>query len=138
VKKRRETFILATAPGRGDEARTVLSEWLHELDGRPGYLGGVVLSATSKALPRDTVVLQLDFESTEELITFYQSLKEDPNPIYPDDKSSIPPDQGGVIFTETDGDVQLTYDRNGAMFAQLLHVHAHVFEDFSSSAAAAR
>lgn len=135
--KRRETFILATAPGRGDEARTVLKDWLHEIEGTPGYVGGVVLAAASKALPPDTVVLQLDFESTDELIPFYVSLKEQPNPIYPDDKSAIPPDQGGVIFTDNDGDFHLNYDRNGGMFAQLLHVHAHVFEDFTSSALAA-
>jgi hypothetical protein len=134
--KRRETFILATAPGRGDEARGALKEWLHEIDGTPGYLGGVILSAANKAMPPDTVVLQLDFDSTETLIPFFLSLKEAPNPIYPDDKSSIPPDQGGIIFAEDKDPSTLSFDRNGGMFAQLMHVHAHVFAEYSSGAAA--
>lgn len=130
--KRRETFILATAPGRGEEAKGVLGSWLHEIDGTPGYLGGAILSAANKAMPADTVVLQLDFESTETLIPFFLSLKEAPNPIYPDDKSSIPPDQGAVIFADDKDSSDLHFDRNSGMFAQLLHVHAHVVDEFAS------
>jgi hypothetical protein len=52
-------------PGKGEEARTYLGEWLPSLDGHPGCLGRSVLEEVAGELLPDTVVLILEFESTE-------------------------------------------------------------------------
>lgn len=133
--RRRETFILVPVPGRGPEGQRALSDWLRQIDGYPGFLGGSVLKESSNELLPDTFILQLDFESTEAARPFWRRVEKEINPIYPDDKSTNPPDQGAVMFDprgegETDERVhKLTFDQGGALFAQLLHVHAHVVDE---------
>jgi hypothetical protein len=39
----RDLFIFVADPDKAEEARKYLSDWLRQLDGHPGYLGGFVL-----------------------------------------------------------------------------------------------
>lgn len=132
--KRRETFILVPRPGKGDEGQQALSDWLRALDGYPGYLGGFVLKESSGELLPDTLIVQLDLHGDKEIrMGFWDRLEKETNPLYPDDKSTDPPDQGAVIFDRPAGDLELDYNQGGGLFAQLLHVHANLVDEFVAS-----
>jgi len=139
--KRRDIFINVAKPGHGDEARTYLGEWLRSLDGHPGYLGGSVLEEVAGELLPDTVVLIMEFESTEAARALWPRIENTINPLYPDDKSDKTPDQGTAFFDGTKdavkdgGDVPLKFTRGNGLFARMLHVHAAVVEEVAASAA---
>ena len=65
IMKRRDIFIFVPKPGTADEAKKYLGEWLRSLDGHPGYLGGSVLEEVADELLPDTLVMLMEFESTE-------------------------------------------------------------------------
>lgn len=143
MSKRRETFLLVPVPGRSADGQQALSDWLRKIDDYPGFLGGSVLKESSNELLPDTFVLQLEFESTEAARPFWRRVEKEVNPIYPDDKSTNPPDQGAVIFEPRTGGEEaderldrLAFDQGGALFAQLLHIHAHVVDEYTATRAA--
>jgi hypothetical protein len=138
--KRRDIFINVAKPGKGEEARKYLGEWLRSLDGHPGYLGGSVLEEVAGELLPDTVVLILEFESTEAARALWPKIENTINPLYPDDKSDKTPDQGTAFFDGTKdavkagADVPLKFTRGDGLFARMLHVHAAVVEEVAASA----
>ncbi len=99
--KRRDVFIFVAKPGTGDVAKKYLGEWLRSLDGHPGYLGGTVLEEVAGELLPDTLIMQIDFESTEAARALWPKIEDKVNPPYPDDKSDKSPDQGMAFFDGT-------------------------------------
>jgi hypothetical protein len=138
--KRRDIFINVAKPGTGDEARKYLGEWLRSLDGHPGYLGGSVLEEVAGELLPDTLVLMMEFESTEAARALWPKIENTINPLYPDDKSDKTPDQGTAFFDGTKdavaqgAELPLRFTRGDGLFARMLHVHAGVVEEVTSSA----
>jgi hypothetical protein len=138
--KRRDIFINVAKPGKGEEARKYLGEWLRSLDGHPGYLGGSVLEEVAGELLPDTLVLTMEFESTEAARALWPKIENTINPLYPDDKSDKTPDQGTAFFDGTkdavkDGaELPLKFTRGDGLFARMLHVHAAVVEEVAVSA----
>ena len=136
--KRRDIFINVAKPGHGDEARKYLGEWLRSLDGHPGYLGGSVLEEVAGELLPDTVVLILEFESTEAARALWPKIENTINPLYPDDKSDKSPDQGAAFFRSGDGSAdgdqpELRFTRGNGLLARMLHIHAQVVEEVGAS-----
>lgn len=137
--QRRDIFINVAKPGHGDEARKYLGEWLRSLDGHPGYLGGSVLEEVAGELLPDTLVLIMEFESTEAARALWPKIENTINPLYPDDKSDKTPDQGTAFFDGTKeavkagADVPLHFTRGDGLFARMLHIHAGVVEEIAVS-----
>ena len=138
--KRRDTFIFVAKPGAGDKAKDYLADWLRSLDGHPGYLGGAVLQEVAGELLPDTLVLQMEFESTEAARALWPKIENTINPLYPDDKSDQSPDQGTAFFDGTNdtvkdgGEVPLKFTRGNGLLARMLHIHAAVVEEVTLSA----
>jgi len=137
--KRRDVFIFVAKPGTGDVAKKYLGEWLRSLDGHPGYLGGTVLEEVAGELLPDTLVMHMDFESTEAARALWPKIEDKVNPLYPDDKSDTSPDQGMAFFDGTKdaiaqgGQLPLKFTRGDGLFARMLHVHARVVEEVAAS-----
>ena len=137
--KRRDIFIFVARPGAADEAKKYLAEWLRSLDGHPGYLGGSVLEEVADELLPDTLVMLLEFESTEAARALWPKIENTVNPLYPDDKSDKSPDQGTAFFDDTrkaiaDGaDSPLRFTRGDGLLARMLHIHAGVVEEVSAA-----
>ena len=130
MTKRRDVFIFVAEPAKADEARASLVEWLRGLDGHPGYLGGGLLQETAGELIPNTLVLTLEFESTEAARALWPKIENTINPLYPDDKSDKSPDQGTAFFAETPvAPESLRYTRGDGLVARMLHIHAEVVED---------
>jgi hypothetical protein len=145
VTKRRDLFIMVPAPGRVDEAEKALSDWLREIDGHPGYLGGAVLRESAGELLPGTMVLMLEFESTEAARALWPKIEGKRNPFNADD-GTYPPDQGRILFDlkhDHDHDGQdhpdnlstLDFNRGNGLLARMLHVHAHAVDEHAASAA---
>ena len=138
--KRRDTFIFVAKPGAGDKAKDYLADWLRCLDGHPGYLGGAVLQEVAGELLPDTLVLQMEFESTEAARALWPKIENTVNPLYPDDKSDKSPDQGTAFFDGTKetvkegGEGSLKFTRGNGLLARMLHIHAAVAEEVSATA----
>jgi len=138
--KRRDIFIFVPKPGRADQAKKYAGEWLRSLDGHPGYLGGSVLEEVAGELLPDTLVLTMEFESTEDARALWPKIENTVNPLYPDDKSDKTPDQGTAFFDGTKdavvagGELPLRFTRGDGLFARMLHIHAAVVEEVSASA----
>jgi hypothetical protein len=136
--KRRDSFIYIAKPGMADQAKTGLGEWLRSLDGHPGCLGGSVLEAVGDELLSDTLVMLMEFESTEAAQALWPKIENTVNPLYPDDKSDKSPDQGTAFFDGTqqaiaDGaDSPLRFTRDDGLLARMLHIHAAVVDDVTS------
>jgi hypothetical protein len=139
MTKRRDLFIFVANPDKSDEARTYLSDWLRELDGHPGYLGGTVQQETAGELFDNTLVLALEFESTESARALWPKIETTINPLYPDDKSDDRPDQGTAFFDGTKkvvqdgGPLPLSFTRGNGLLARMLHIHAEVIDEFAAS-----
>jgi hypothetical protein len=137
--RRRDIFIFVSKPGAADEAKKYLGEWLRSLDGHPGYLGGSVLEEVADELLPDTLVMLLEFESTEAARALWPKIENTVNPLYPDDKSDKSPDQGTAFFDDTkkaiaDGaDSPLRFTRGDGLLARMLHIHAGVVEEVSAA-----
>jgi hypothetical protein len=151
MSKRRDLFMVAPAPGRADEAQRALSDWLVELDGHPGYLGGAVLRECADELVPDTMVLMLEFESTAAARALWPKLRGVQTPVAADGDDRNPPDQGRVIFDLEHGHAhagdgaghshaappRLDFNRGGGLLARLLHAHCEEAFTFSSGKPAA-
>jgi hypothetical protein len=137
--KRRDVFIYVAKPGTVDRAKKYLGEWLRSLDGQPGYLGGSVLEETSGEQLPDTLVMLMEFESTDAAVAFWPKIENTINPLYPDDKADTSPDQGTAYFDGTkqalaDGaESPLRFTRGDGLLARMLHIHAAVVEDVPAS-----
>lgn len=137
MTKRRDLFIYVADPAQAEEARTYLSQWLRELDGHPGYLGGAVLKESAGELLDNTFVLALDFESTEAARALWPKIEETINPVYPDDKSDKSPDQGVAFYDGTkqavaDGSpLPLRFSRGNGLLARMLHIHAEALDEYA-------
>jgi len=138
--KRRDIFIFVAKPDTGDQARKYLGEWLRSLDGHPGYLGGSVLEEVAGELLPETLALLMEFESTEAARALWPKIENTVNPLYPDDKSDKSPDQGTAFFDGTrdalaqGGDLPLEFTRGDGLFARMLHIHAAVVDEVTTSA----
>lgn len=136
MTKRRDLFIFVANPDQAEEARSYLSEWLRELDGHPGYLGGSVLKESAGELFDNTLVLALDFESTEAARALWPKIENTVNPLYPDDKSDKRPDQGTAFYdgsqdkVKAGGPLPLEFTRGNGLLARMLHIHAEAVDDF--------
>ncbi|HEY0693097.1 MAG TPA: hypothetical protein VGD71_29150 [Kribbella sp.] len=133
MTKRRDLFIFVADPQKGDEARAYLSQWLRDLDGHPGYLGGAVLKESAGELFDNTLVLALDFESTDAARALWPKIENTVNPLYPDDKSDKSPDQGGAFYNETKEPVGLKFTRGNGLLARMLHIHAEAVDEFATA-----
>ncbi len=139
MTKRRDLFIFVAHPDKADEARSYLSHWLRELDGHPGYLGGAVLKESAGELFDNTLVLALDFESTEAARALWPKIENTVNPLYPDDKSDASPDQGTAFYDGTQDSVKagaplpLTFSRGNGLLARMLHIHAEAVDEFATT-----
>lgn len=137
--KRRDIFIFVAKPDSGDQAKKYLGEWLRTLDGHPGYLGGSVLEEVAGELLPQTLVLLMEFESTESARRLWPKIENTVNPLYPDDKADKSPDQGAAFFDGTKDAVRegahlaLDFTRGDGLFARMLHVHAGVVEEVRAS-----
>lgn len=138
MSRRRETIVLACKPGKEEEAENTLTKFLRDIEGHDGYLGGSVTKNSSEKelrhIPGETFVLTFDFESTDKVRAFRKAIGSGVNPITQDDKSTKSTDQGLVIFNEDDTP-ELSYDKGDGVFAQLLHVHAFLVDDYASTPA---
>lgn len=139
MTKRRDLFIFVPRPGKAKEATTYLGDWLRELEGHPGYLGGSVLTECAAELLPDTLVLILEFESTEAARALWPKIENTVNPLYPDDASDKSPDQGGAFFDgtkqslEEGGELPLKFTRGNGLLARMLHVHAAVADEVAAA-----
>ncbi len=137
--KRRDVFIFVAKPGHADEAKKYTAEWLRSLDGHPGYLGGSVLEEVAGELLPDTIVALMEFESTEAARALWPKIENTVNPLYPDDKSDKTPDQGVAFFdgtkdrVEAGDDTPLKFTRGNGLLARMLHIHAGVYDEISTS-----
>jgi hypothetical protein len=133
--KRRDIFIFVPKPGTADQAKKYVGEWLRSLDGHPGYLGGSVLEEVAGELLPDTLVLTMEFESTEAARALWPKIENTVNPLYPDDKSDKSPDQGTAFFDGTKeaiaagAESPLRFTRGDGLLARMLHIHAAVAEE---------
>ncbi len=138
--QRRDIFIFVPEPGSVDQAKKYLAEWLRSLEGHPGYLGGSVLEEVAGELLPDTLVMTMEFESTEAARALWPKIENTVNPLYPDDKSDKSPDQGTAFFDGTrtaiaeGGESPLQFTRGDGLLARMLHIHAAVVEDVHLSA----
>ncbi|MER5387469.1 hypothetical protein [Saccharopolyspora sp. NPDC002686] len=128
MAKRRDVFIYVSEPGKVDEAKDCLRDFLRSLDGHPGYLGGSVLEEVANELLPGTLVLILEFESTEAARALWPKIENTSNPLYPDDKSDKSPDQGAAFFNRAEP--RLKFSRGNGSLARMLHVHASEVDEF--------
>jgi hypothetical protein len=131
MTKRRDVFIFVSEPGKTEQAQDYLGEFLRSLDGHPGYLGGSVLKECAGELLPGTLVLLLDFESTEAARALWPKIENTVNPLYPDDKTDKSPDQGAAFFANG-GASPLTFSRGNGLLARMLHVHAAAVDEFAT------
>jgi hypothetical protein len=131
MTKRRDVFVFVSEPGKTEQAQDYLGEFLRSLDGHPGYLGGSVLKECAGELLPGTLVLLLDFESTEAARALWPKIENTVNPLYPDDKTDKSPDQG-VAFFANGGASPLTFSRGNGLLARMLHVHAAAVDEFAT------
>ncbi|MEV0804972.1 hypothetical protein [Micromonospora sp. NPDC050200] len=137
MSKRRDVFIFVAEPTKVEQARTSLIDWLRSLEGHPGYLGGSVLRECAGELIPNTLVMTLEFESTEAARALWPKIENSINPLYPDDKSDKSMDQGAAFFTGADDAVapeDLKFTRGNGLVARMLHIHAEVVEDVVAAA----
>lgn len=136
---RRDIFIFVPEPSRAEEAIDYLAEWTASLSGHPGFLGGSVLRETAGELLPGTLVLLLEFESTEAARALWPKIETTVNPLYPDDKSDKRPDQGAAFFDGTkertaDGaPLELVFSRGDGRLARMLHIHAAVVRQIDAT-----
>lgn len=131
MSKRRDVFIFVAEPGKDEQAQAYLGEWLRSLDGHPGYLGGVVLRECAGELLPGTLVMTLEFSSTEAARALWPKIENTVNPLYPDDKSDKSPDQGAAYFDDTP--LPLRFSRGNGLLARMLHIHAAQVDEFVSA-----
>ena len=111
-------------------------------NGHPGYLGGSVLQEVADELLPDTLVLLMEFESTEAARALWPKIENTVNPLYPDDKSDKSPDQGTAFFDDTKkamaegADSPLRFTRGDGLLARMLHIHAGVVEEVAAASGA--
>jgi hypothetical protein len=127
MTKRRDVFIFVAEPGKDGAAQAYLGEWLRSLNGHPGYLGGSVLRECAGELLPGTLVMTLEFESTDAARALWPKIENTVNPLYPDDKSDKSPDQGAAYF---DGGLPLRFTRGNGLLARMLHIHAAQVDEF--------
>jgi hypothetical protein len=127
MTRRRDVFIFVAEQGKTEAAQAYLGEWLRSLDGHPGYLGGSVLAECAGELRPGTLVMLMEFESTEAARALWPKIENTVNPLYPDDKSDKSPDQGAAFF---DGTRELKFSRGNGLLARMLHVHAAAVDEF--------
>ena len=137
--KRRDVFIYVAQPGQAENAKKYMAEWLRSLDGHPGFLGGSVLEEVANELLPDTLVMLMEFESTEAARALWPKIENTVNPLYPDDKSDKSPDQGTAFFDGTKEKVAngepmpLRFTRGEGQLARMLHIHAAVVEEVATA-----
>ena len=132
MTKRRDVFIFVSEPGKTEQAQDYLGEFLRSLDGHPGYLGGSVLKECAGELLPGTLVLLIEFESTEAARALWPKIENTVNPLYPDDKSDKSPDQGSAFFNEAGNASSLTFSRGNGLLARMLHIHAAAVDEFAT------
>ena len=135
--KRRDIFIFVAKPGHAEEAKKYIGEWLTSLAGHPGYLGGSVLEEVAGELIPDTIVTLMEFESTEAARALWPTIENTVKPLYPDEKGDKTPDQGAAFFRSPEGEdaaaPELRFTRGNGLLARMLHIHAAVVEEVSTS-----
>jgi hypothetical protein len=140
MTKRRDVSIYVSEPRKTQQAQDYLAEFLRSLDGHPGHLGGSVLIECASELLPGTLVLLMEFESTEATRALWPKIENTVNPLYPDDKSDKSPDQGAAFFDGTGEAVAtgtplpLTFSRRPGLLARMLHIHAAAVDEFVSAA----
>jgi hypothetical protein len=153
MAKRRDVFILVPAPGRKEDATRAIADWLEQLDGYPGFLGGSILYETANELIEDTIVLITDFDSTASSRATYEKLEASGLgwAFEPNGKGPETEDQGWALYPDgaetrrlgTGAPLRgaldlLSFDRGNGALARLLHVHAEVAYEHTAPAGAAR
>ena len=97
-----------------------------------------MLEEVADELLPDTLVMLMEFESTEAARALWPKIENTVNPLYPDDKSDKSPDQGTAFFDDTkkaiaDGaDSPLRFTRGDGLLARMLHIHAGIVEEVSA------
>lgn len=86
----------------------------------------------------DTLVMIMEFESTESARALWPQIENTINPLYPDDKSDNSPDQAPAFFDGTKERVaagetlDLRFSRGDGRLARMLHVHAEVASEITA------
>jgi hypothetical protein len=86
-----------------------------------------------------TLVMTLEFTSTDAARALWPKIENTVNPLYPDDKSDKSPDQGGAYFDGTKeavaGGAPLPprFSRGNGLLARMLHIHAAQVDEFVST-----
>ncbi|MDQ4039830.1 MAG: hypothetical protein M3313_16145 [Actinomycetota bacterium] len=133
MTNRRDTFILVPSPGKGEEeAQADVSTWLRDIEGTAGYRGGAVLKESANELLPNTLVLTLDFQSTDAIRAFRKEIGEGTNPITNDDKATKSADQVAVLG-DLEGAPALRYEKGNGMLALPPHVHGLVVDEHTVS-----
>jgi hypothetical protein len=131
--ERRDFFLLHPAPGRAEEARRALGNWLIELESQPGFLGGSVLDEFKKEIVPDAIMLTLRFETTHAFRAFWERVRGTGYCVEADGDDPNPPDQSAVLAAPPDSELHtgkdLVYDRGNGLFARLFHMHSLVEVD---------
>ncbi|HEX9551262.1 MAG TPA: hypothetical protein VF971_09225 [Candidatus Limnocylindrales bacterium] len=148
--RRRDLFILVPAPGRADEAAAFASAWLRQLDGHPGYLGGVVVRESAGEMLENTMAVMIEFEDTAAAKALWPKIENLVTPISSDVAGAQPRDQAPVLTqflidrgddhseaTELRADAtrKLEFNRGNGLFARLLHMHGEILDDYPASGA---
>lgn len=137
MPNRRDLFMVVPGPGRETEAEEALTKWLGELDGHPGYLGGALLRECADELLPGTLVLTLEFESTQAARAMWPKLRPLRTPVTADGDDRNPPDQGALMFAELDQSADarshLDFNRGNGLLARVLHAHCEVVTDFAAT-----
>jgi len=139
MNARRDIFIYVPEPGRADEAVEYVADWVASLGDHPGFLGGSVLRESAGELLPGTLVLLLEFESTEAARALWPKIENTINPLYADDKSDKRSDQGAAFFdgtkerVESGAPLELVFNRGDGRLARMLHIHAEVVREISTT-----
>ncbi|MEW5991073.1 MAG: hypothetical protein AB1736_06965 [Chloroflexota bacterium] len=149
-RKRRDTFILVPAPGRAEEAHAFASQWLRDLDGHPGYLGGAILRESAGEMLEETMAVMIEFEDTAAAKALWPKIENLVTPISSDEPGTQPRDQGPVLYqfqvdrgddhseaTELRASAtrKLEFNRGNGIFARLLHMHGEILDDYRATGA---
>ena len=147
-RRRRDLFILVPAPGRSDEARAFAAQWLRDLDGHPGYLGGAVLEESAGEMLEHTMAVMLEFEDTAAAKAMWPKIEPLVTPISSDVPGTQPRDQGPVLYqflvdrgddhSEAGGlraaaTRRLEFNRGDGRFARILHMHSEIADEYRAT-----
>lgn len=133
--RRRDTYVLAPEPTKAEASEGQLIDWLSTVRQAPGYLGATVQRTRGRELPEGTLLLSLEFESSESFANFMAATKEVGSPISLDDRSAGEVADQRHSLTDGSGSSALIFDRGGRCYARLFHAHCDAIYEHRATGA---